>query len=172
MRTPADAGQLLAGQPVDDAAAAEARLHLHEVVRVVDHLADDRGVASERMRAHRREQALGVGGATDRDELALVGDVERIEPEELAGRARPARFTGMSLLVDHHAAARLPRDLVQRRREPAARRVAQAVDAGHRRQHRGHEAVQRRRIRRDRGLERQVLAQRHDRHAVVAHACR
>ena len=83
-------------EPVDDAAAAEARVHLDEVVRIGDHLADDRGVASERMRAHRREQPVGVLGAADRDELAFVGDVERVEAQELAGGSdlRPHRNVG------------------------------------------------------------------------------
>ncbi len=40
----------------------------------------------ERMGAHRGEQAIGVVRRADRDELAFVGDVERIESEELAGR--------------------------------------------------------------------------------------
>ena len=50
----ADARQLLAGEPVDDARPPKRVSHLDEVVRVLDHLADDRGIAAERMRAHRR----------------------------------------------------------------------------------------------------------------------
>jgi hypothetical protein len=80
---PADPWQLVAGQPVDDALAAEARAHLYEMVRVGHHLADDRGVASERMRTHRRQQPRGVLGRADRDELAFAGDAQRIQAQEL-----------------------------------------------------------------------------------------
>ena len=120
-----------------------------------------------RMRAHHGEQPRGVFRRADRDQLALVGHVERIEPEELAGGVdlRLHRDRG---LADQHADVRLAGELVQRGAEAAARGIAQAADRRHRLDHRGHQAVQRGRVGLDRRLEAQVLAQRHDRHAVVA----
>ena len=38
------------------------------------------------MSLHCGEQRLGEFGRDDRDKLALVGDVERVEAEKLAGR--------------------------------------------------------------------------------------
>ena len=45
---------------------------------------DDRAGAG-RMRAHRRQHAVGVGSRHHRHELALVGQIQRIEAEDLAG---------------------------------------------------------------------------------------
>ena len=53
---------------------------------IVGHdLADHRRLPPERMGAHDGQQAIGVGRRADGDELALVGDIERIEAEQLAG---------------------------------------------------------------------------------------
>ena len=41
--------QLLAGEPVDDALAADPGRHAHEVRRVGDHFADHHGIATEWM---------------------------------------------------------------------------------------------------------------------------
>ncbi len=63
---------------------------------------------------------IGVLGRHDRDELAFVGDVERIEAEQLAGAAHLGLQRDRRLVErDAHAGGR--RDLVQRAREPAAR---------------------------------------------------
>src|SRR5512132_2361838 len=78
LRRLADARELLAGQPVDDAVAAEPGAHLHEAVRIADDLADDRRLPAERMRAHGRQQPFRVLRRAEGDELALVGDVQRI----------------------------------------------------------------------------------------------
>ncbi len=82
----ADARQLLTAQPVHHTATAEAGFHLHESVGVLDHLADDRCLPALRMRAHRGKQCVGVFGGADRDQLAFIGDVERIEAEQFACR--------------------------------------------------------------------------------------
>ena len=42
------------------------------------------GAGAERMRAHRGERALGLRRGHDRDEPALVGEIQRIEAEDLA----------------------------------------------------------------------------------------
>ena len=54
---------------------------------VGDDLADDGGVPAERMRAHLGEDGIGHLGADDGEQLAFVGDVERVEAEDLAGAA-------------------------------------------------------------------------------------
>ena len=112
---------------------------------VGDDLADAHGVAPQRMGAHRRQYALGIGRGTDRDQLALVGNIQRIEAEELAGGGHHGLHRNR-LLVEHHADAGVAGDFVQRRRQAAARRVAQAAQAGAGGQHRGDQAVERRRV--------------------------
>ena len=81
----ADARQLLARQAVDDAPAAERSDHLHEPALIGDGLADDRGVAAERMSLHRHKRGRSACGRDHCDQLALVGDIERIEAQEFAG---------------------------------------------------------------------------------------
>jgi hypothetical protein len=56
-------------------------------------------------RASRRAAQFGVERRDDRQQLAFVGDIERIEAEELAGGG-DLGFTGIALL-EHHADARL-----------------------------------------------------------------
>ena len=62
------------------------------------------------------------------------------------------------------------RQLVQRCREPAPGRVAQAAQLGPAVEHRRDQTVQRRAVRDHRAAEIEVLAAGHDRHAVVAQA--
>ena len=52
LRSSADARQLIAAQPVDDALAAETRAHLHEVMRIGHHFTDQRGISAQRVRQH------------------------------------------------------------------------------------------------------------------------
>ena len=101
-------------EPVHHAVSAEPGLHLDESVGVGDDLADDRGVAAERVGAHRGEKAPGIALFADGDELAFVGDVERIEAEKLAGREH-IRLERDRALGKPHADARLLRDFVERR---------------------------------------------------------
>jgi len=56
----ADARQLLAGEPVDHALAADPRRHAHEARWVGDHLADHHGLLPERMAAQDSKQTPGV----------------------------------------------------------------------------------------------------------------
>ena len=143
-RRSADPRQLLAGQPVDDAPAAEARCpSARSGARrrcTSPMIAASRPSGCARIAA---SSALGVVGGADRDQLALVGDVERIEAEELAGgrhlaaapewrprRASCRRPTGAA--ISFSVVARPPR--VGSRRH---------VDVRHRRQHRRDQAVQR-----------------------------
>ena len=56
---------------------------------VRDHFADDDRIAAAAVRPHRREHRRGIVGSDEGDELALVGQVERIEPQQLAERRPP-----------------------------------------------------------------------------------
>ena len=146
----ADAGQLLAGEPVHVAPAAEARLQSARSGSGSSMTSPmQRRIATERMRAHRREQALALAPA-GRSRPACLRWRRR------AGRGRGTRtprltcgLTGRSRSRMTMPQPRLGRDLVERRRQPAAGRVAQAVDARNGRDHRRDEAMQRRGIRLD-----------------------
>jgi hypothetical protein len=48
-------------------------------------LGDDRRLAADGVGAERGEGGVGRVGGDDRDQLALVGDVDRVDPEDLAG---------------------------------------------------------------------------------------
>ena len=96
--------------------------------------------------AHDIQQRFGVFGRADRHQLALVRDVEGVEAQQLAGGGDFSANRDGVLLQDH-ADAGLVRDLIQRGRQPATGRIAHDVDVGHRRDHGGHETVQRRAVR-------------------------
>jgi len=115
-------------------------------VRIGDDFADDRGIAAERMGAHRGKKVLGVALFADGDELALICYVERIEAEKLAGRNN-IRLERYRALDKTDTDARLLRDFVQCRAEAASRWVAEAMDRGNRRHHARDKAVQGRAIR-------------------------
>ena len=61
--------------------------HAHEAQWVFDDLAHDGGVAAQRFAAHRGQQAVGRACIHDGDELAFVGHVQRVQPQQLAGAA-------------------------------------------------------------------------------------
>src|SRR5664280_2232191 len=148
----ADAWQLLAGEPVDHALTADPGRHAHEARRVGDHFADHRGIATERMAAKDAEQTRGVFGRRDRDQLALVGDVQGVETEQLA---RPENFRPYwnRGFVEPHPHRRLIADFIERCRKAAAGRIPQYADGRHRGYHVGDEAVKRRGIRHDSSFE-------------------
>ena len=68
-------------------------------------------------------RCFGRLGRDEGDQLALVGDIERIEAEQFAGR-RHLPLDRQRVFLDADADARLMGDLVQRRGQAAARRVA------------------------------------------------
>ena len=119
------------------------------------------------MRAHDRERALGAVRGADGDELALVGDVDGIDPEQL-GRGGDLGAHRDVLLAHGHPDARLASDLVERGAQPAAGGIAQRVDLHAAFEQRRDEAVQRRGVALDGGLELEVLAARQDGDAVIA----
>ena len=123
---------------------------------------------AERMGAHGRQQRRGGLRRDDGHQLAFVGDVQRVEAEQFAGRGdlrahRDRRFrqqepTPDCWAISFSVAASPPRVGSRISRRPAA-------GARH---HGRDQPVQRRRVGQDRGVERQVLAQRHDGDAMVA----
>jgi len=60
------------------------RLEEHHSGRVWSHLAHDRGVVAERMRSQRGKGRVGSLGRDHRQQLALGGDVQRVDPEDFA----------------------------------------------------------------------------------------
>ena len=93
-------------------------------------VADDRGVPPERVRAHRLQQPRRRrSGGDDGDQLSLVGDVERIEPQHLAGAADLGADRDRRL-VELDADARRRRQLVER--AATARRASGRACSGSR----------------------------------------
>ena len=173
-RTPQPSSQQIRGNCSPDSQSTmrpppNAGRHLHEVMIVGDHLADDRGVAAERMRAHRRQQRRPPPPAR-RSRPACLRWRRRADRARAIRRppplpAGPARASSSMPEAD----AGLLRQFVQRRRQPAAGRIAhhpQALRRG--RDHRGDQPVQRGGVGDDRGLEGEVLPLRHHRDAVIA----
>ena len=119
--------------------------------------ADDRSAAPKRMRAHGGERGLRLVGRRDGDDLALVGEIERVEPQNLAERL-DLFADRRRLFVDLDRHLRGLGDLVQRRRQPAAGRVAQEAHAGRSGDQRRDQSVQRRAIALNRRLQRHVAA--------------
>jgi len=119
------------------------------------------------VRSQQGERLVGPLAGDEREELPFVGDVERVEPEDLA---RSAHFLGDGdrRLGDRDADAGGLRDLVEDRGDAAPRRVAQDVDVEAEGFEKGRDhAVQGGGVGRDRRSELEPLAQRHDRDAVL-----
>ncbi len=92
--------------------------------------ADPRGLGALGQRTHRGQHRVGGRGRDDRDELALVGHVERVQAEQLArgpdrARDRDRRLVERPCPRWTPAAISLSAD-----GEAAARGVAQHVDVG------------------------------------------
>ena len=97
----------------------------------------------------------------------LVGHVERIEAQQLAGRGhRLGHRDGR--LVDLDAHPGVQGDFVQCGGQPAAGQIAEAVDVGPRGQHGLHQTGQRRTVAFQNAVELKPLADGHDCHAVAA----
>ena len=90
--------------------------------------ADDAGSAAERMRPHRSQRIPRLLGRNNGDDLALVGEIERIEPENFA---KPPHFLakGRRGLVDLDRNLRRFGDLVEHGRHAAAGRIADKARA-------------------------------------------
>ena len=83
-------------------------------------------------RAQRRERGVGGLGRDEGDEAALVGDVHRVDPEDLR-RARRRRADRHVALASDDRHPRGAGELVEHGRDPAAGRVAHAAQALRRR---------------------------------------
>jgi hypothetical protein len=167
-----DARQLLAAEPVHHAAAAKARVHLHEAVGI-SMTVPMRAPPAQRVRAHGGQQGSAASRANGH-QLALVGHVQRVQAQQFAGGGHLGLHGNVGL-AQQHAHLRLARDFVERGGQAAARGVAQHMQqrgVGQRLQHRLHQGVQGRAVGDDGGLELQRLAQRHHRHAVLAQRAR
>ena len=151
--------QLLPGQPVHVAPATEGGFHLDKVVGVFDHLADDGRVLSLGVGAHGGQHAFGGFSGAEAHQLTFVGDVERVQAEDFAGGAD--RFAHrQAAFFDHQSDAGLAGNFVQRGGQAAAGGVAQYVDVRLGGEDGRHQAVQRRRVGLDGGLEAQPFPQR------------
>jgi hypothetical protein len=75
---------LLADQHVDDAAAAEGGAHRYTPRLPLHDAADHGRLAPERVAPQCRQSRLGRLLRHDRDELSFVGEIEQVEPEDLA----------------------------------------------------------------------------------------
>ena len=119
------------------------------------------------MGAKNRDGAVGIVGPDEGDEPAFVGDVERIEPEDLAGGGDGFADRDLAFVDRDREAARLG-DLDQAAGEAAAGQVPEAmhIDAGieERQDRRGHGGA----VAGDRRLEAEALARRHDGDAVAS----
>jgi hypothetical protein len=62
------------------------RVFIEDVARMVGgDFADNRGGLAEWVRLHRCQNTIGLGGRKNREEFTFIGDIERIETEDLAG---------------------------------------------------------------------------------------
>ena len=115
----------------------------------------------------RTERGVRLIGRNDRHQLALVRDMQRIEPQNFA---RPAHGSAHrhALLIDGDRHPRTMRDLVQCRGHTAARRILDRARIGRGAQQRRDDLVQRRAIALDAGLEFQRFTRQHHRHPMIA----
>lgn len=81
----ADPGKLLAEGDVDDTGRPEAGPGDDDTRMVLGDPPDHAGVAAMLVGAHRGQHLVGGAGRHERDELALVGDMERVETGVLEG---------------------------------------------------------------------------------------
>src|SRR3989338_734299 len=123
----ANARQLVAAQHIHKAAGAEPRAQNHFARPAVGHRADELGAGAQRVGAQGRQERLGDVGGDDGDELAFVGDVERVQAQELAGAMDFFAHRDGGLL-DADADAGLCGDFVQGGGQAAAGRVAPAAN--------------------------------------------
>ena len=79
------------------------------------------------MCAHRGEDAVGISARKNSEQLAFVGDVKRVEAQDLA-RAFDFLADWNPGFVEQHANLCALRDLAQRAGDAAARRITQYVN--------------------------------------------
>src|SRR5687768_10771057 len=96
---------------------------------IAHHFTDDGGVAASRVRTHCSKQSISLSRRHNRDQLALVGHIKWVQPENLAGG--PHFVTnGNRRLSEFHPHVRSVRDLVQSAGHSTAGRISHASNAG------------------------------------------
>ena len=158
--------KLLTSKQRNDACRSELRARRNAPRVIGGDLGDHRRARAERMTVQRRDDRIGVLGSSDDHEPALARDIQRIEPEQLAGRAHAGTHRQCGL-VNLDANARCDGELVERARNATARRVAHAADARTAQRHR-RELVQRSAVGHDRRIEIELRPQREDRDSMIA----
>ncbi len=159
---------MFADQHVDDAGAAQQGAHDDPTGMGGDDLAEASGVPALGQGAHRGQDGVGDIGRDDGDETSFVGDMQRVQAEQVACGGDHGR-DGYGVLRDLDSDPGRRGDLVQRRCHAAAGGVAHRVNpptaAGH---HRRDQAVQGTAVGGDVGLEAETFARTQDGAAVGA----
>ena len=118
------------------------------------------------MAAQRLEGGVGLLGGNDRQELAFVGDVQRIDSEQVAGPGDRG-IDGQGGLVQDHGEAGVVGELVADRPDAAPGRVPQPASRRGGREQRLDELGHGGGVGPDVRLESQVASRQHHRHPVV-----
>src|SRR5581483_3117365 len=157
--------QLFARKHIHHAIATYTRLHRDTAGMLGDNFANDGGFLAKRVFAHDRQHKFGILRPHKGDELAFVGDVERVEAEDFTSAFDGFVNRNVSFLeADAHA--RLPGDFIESAGDTAASGIAEDVNVRSRRQHGLHESVEWRGVAFDFAFKFKALAHRHDRNAV------
>src|SRR5450830_598091 len=77
----ANAWQLVAGQPIDNAPAAKGGGELDKMMVVGHHFANHGGIHAQRMCAQGGQQARRIDSCANHNQLAFVGHIERVQAE-------------------------------------------------------------------------------------------
>ena len=100
-----------------------------------------RGAGAERMCTHGREDRIGVGSGDGSDQFAFVGNIQRIEAEDLACAAH--LFVDRDrILFEFDAGTGLCGKFVQRTRDTAPCGITQDVNGGASGEHRCDQRMQ------------------------------
>ena len=116
--------------------------------------------------AHNRQQRFRVAGRTDAHQLALIGDMQRVQSQQLTGRRHLGPHRD-GAFIQHHADVRRIRQFVKRGRKTAPRGITQQGNVRHRRHHVGDHMVERGAVRLDARSKIQPLPLRQDCYAMV-----
>src|SRR3984885_1558743 len=162
-----NAWQLFSHQHVDDPPPAEHRAHGDAAGPAVANPSNERRAFAERMRSHCRQPSVDLVRGSDHDDLAFVGEIKRIQPEDFTER--------LDLLADRRGGLfdldrnlRRIGDLVQYRRQPTTRRISYEANPRSRRQQHLDQSMQTGAIAFNQGVERHVAPRTKDGRAMIA----
>src|ERR1017187_3270364 len=160
--------ELLAEHDVQNARTADLGLHQHHAGMIGNHLSDHGSFAAQRVLTHALDNFIRCFSGNDRDQLALVGHVERIESQYFAG-ALDSFADWNSALLQQHSDLQLDGNFIQGGSYAAASWIAQAADSGDvLAAHHFTRAMESPALAFNRPFKLQVLPLRHGRHAVIA----